>query len=447
MAPQHKGANGGSPIPRILAYLAIVLAPLVLAAVFRRGTGDPFLSELGKALALVAYAILAMQFVVSARLKWVERPFGLDMVFRFHKAMAVVAAWFLIAHPVLLAVGGAGPGLLASFDLPWYILVGKVALLILVLMALVATFRAAIRLDFEKWRLGHNSAAAIILVLGSLHAWYAADDVRLFPMQFAWIGILALAAAAYVHHRFLAPAEARRNAYEVAEVAPETHNVWTLRLEPPAEYRAEQHWPGQFHFLTLYRSPGLPVEEHPFTISSAPSEAASLSFTIKESGDFTSTIPQTQPGDRAALRGPYGRFSYVLQPEVDDLVFIAGGIGVTPFISMLRHMRSAAADKRVLLIYGNRAERDIAFREELAEMEAGDHPRLTVVHILSEPEEGWQGETGLVDRSHLERSCAPDLAGKAFYVCGPPPMSEGVLRALRHLGVPASRLHHEHFAL
>jgi predicted ferric reductase len=447
MAPQYKDANAGSAIGRILVYLLVVLTPLVLAAIFRRETGGPFLSELGKALALVAYAILAMQFVVSARPKWIERPFGLDMVFRFHKAMAVVAAWFLIAHPVLLATGRGSPRLLVSLDLPWYILVGKVALLILVLMALVATFRAAIRLDFEKWRLGHNSAAAVILVLGALHAWYAAEDVRLFPMQLAWIGILALAAVAYVHHRFLAPAKARRDAYEVAEVTPETHNVWTLRLKPLTEHRAEPHWPGQFHFLTLYRSPGLPVEEHPFTISSDPSETASLSFTIKESGDFTSTIPQTRPGDKAALRGPYGRFSYVLQPEVDDLVFIAGGIGVTPFISMLRHMRSTGADKRVLLIYGNRAERDIAFREELTGMEAGDHPRLTVVHVLSEPDEGWQGESGLVDRSRLERLCGPDLAGKTFYVCGPPPMSGGVLRALRDLGAPASRLHHEHFAL
>jgi predicted ferric reductase len=447
MAPQHKGANGGSAVFRTLVYLLVVLTPLVLATIFRRETGEPFLSELGKALALVAYAILAMQFVVSARLKWIERPFGLDMVFRFHKAMAVVAAWFLIAHPVLLATGSGSPRLLVSLDLPWYILLGKLTLLILVLMALVATFRAAIRLDFEKWRLGHNSAAAIILVLGSLHAWFAADDVRLPPMQFAWTGILALAAVAYVHHRFLAPAKARRSAYEVAEVTPETHNVWTLRLKPPAKQRSEQRWPGQFHFLTLYRSAGLPVEEHPFTISSDPSETASLSFTIKESGDFTSTISQTQPGDKAALRGPYGRFSYVLQPAVDDLVFIAGGIGVTPFISMLRHMRSTGADKRVLLIYGNRAERDIAFRAELAEIEMGDHPRLTVVHVLSEPEEGWQGETGLVDRSRLERLCGQGPVGKAFYVCGPPPMAAGVLRALRDLGVPASRLHHEHFAL
>jgi ferredoxin-NADP reductase len=250
-----------------------------------------------------------------------------------------------------------------------------------------------------------------------------------------------------VDHRFWAPVRARREAYEVTEVTPETHNVWTLTLEPPEGQRRPEYQPGQFQFLTLYRSLDLPVEEHPFTASSDPSEPASLAFSIKESGDFTSTVGQTKPGDKAALRGPYGRFSYMLQPDADKLVFIAGGIGITPLMSMLRHMRSTGADKRVLLIYGNRTQKDIAFHDELAAMQAGEHPELTVVHVLSEPDETWQGETGLLDRERLGRLCGPDLAGKSFYVCGPPPMSASVLRALRDLGVPASRMHHEHFAL
>ncbi len=447
MGAARERVAGSARLLRIVLYALIVLTPLGLVAIFRRETDDAFVFELGKSFALVAYAILAMQFVVSARLKWVEEPFGLDMVFRFHKVMAIFAALLLVSHPVLLALGGPGMRLLTSLDAPWYILLAKVALLILVLMALVAMFRAAIGLDFEKWRIGHNAAAAVILVLGSLHAWFAARDVRLPPMQIAWIAILAVAAVAYGHHRFWAPVKARREAYEVADVSPETHNVWTLTLKPPESKQPPEYQPGQFQFLTLYRSPDLPVEEHPFTVSSGPAETRSLTFTIKQSGDFTATIGRTKPGDKAALRGPYGRFSYMLQADADELVFIAGGIGITPFMSMLRHMRSTGADKRVLLIYGNRTEQDIAFRDELAAMESGDHPRLAVVHILSEPEETWEGETGLVDRERLQELCGPDLAGKAFYVCGPPPMSASVLRALRHLGAPTSRLHHEHFAL
>lgn len=447
MGSAEKGTHSGAMLIRALIYVLVVTAPLVLVVLFRRETDHGFVFELGKSLALVAYAVLAMQFVVAARLKWIEEPFGLDMLFRFHRAMAIFAALLLLLHPVLLAVGGAGPRLLTSFDAPWYILLGKLALTFLVLMALVAMFRAAIRLDFEKWRIGHNSAALVVLGVGSLHAWYAAGDVRLPPMHYAWIAILGLALVAYAYSRIWEPRRARQQAYDVAEVRRETHNVWTLSLAPPEGRRPLAHLPGQFGFLTLYRGPGLPVEEHPFTFASDPTQADALAFTIKESGDFTSTIGSTKPGDKAAVRGPYGRFSYALGPGEEDLVFIAGGVGMTPFISMLRHMRSIDARHRVLLLYGNRTEKDILFREELEQMEAAAHPPLTVVHVLSEPDAPWDGETGYLDPEKLQRLCGADLSDKSFYICGPPPMSESVLRALRAIGVPAWHLHHEHFAL
>jgi 3-phenylpropionate/trans-cinnamate dioxygenase ferredoxin reductase subunit len=218
---------GAAATLRIVLYVLIVLIPLLLVAIVERDAEPVSALELGKGFALVGYAILAMQFVVSARLKWVEEPFGLDRLFRFHKAMAIVATALLLSHPVLLVLGGFGMDLLVSFQAPWYILVAKATLLILVLMVLVATFRAAIPLDFEKWRLGHNSAAAIVLVLGALHAWFAGDDLRLAPVQAGGIAIVGLAVVAYVHHRFWAPVRARREAYEVTEVTPETHNVWT----------------------------------------------------------------------------------------------------------------------------------------------------------------------------------------------------------------------------
>ena len=120
--------------------------------------------------------------------------------------------------------------------------------------------------------------------------------------------------------------------------------------------------------------PGLPVEEHHFTIASSPTEPAFHTSTIKASGDFTATIGQTSPGDLAIIQAPFGRFSYVLKPQALDLVFIAGGIGITPLMSNLRHMRDTQADRRVLLLYSNKTENDIVFREELAQIEAGTNP-------------------------------------------------------------------------
>ncbi len=103
----------------------------------------------------------------------------------------------------------------------------------------------------------------------------------------------------------------------------------------------------------------------------------------------------------------------MLHPEDKDLVFFAGGIGITPFMSMLRHMRDTESDLRVVLLYANRSEADIVFRNELTEMEEAEKPRLRVVHILSNPGSNWTGERGHVDREKIGRFVGP-IDGKSF---------------------------------
>ncbi|MCX5893355.1 MAG: hypothetical protein NTW80_10380 [Deltaproteobacteria bacterium] len=126
---------------------------------------------------------------------------------------------------------------------------------------------------------------------------------------------------------------------------------------------------------------------------------------------------------------------------------IAGGIGITPLMSNLRHMRDTQADRRVLLLYANRTGSDIVFREELGRMEAESRPELKVAHILSKPGEDWQGETGHLDREKLARLVGDRLATSTFFICCPPPMLQGLLQSLRDLGVAEARIHFEYFSL
>jgi ferredoxin-NADP reductase len=147
------------------------------------------------------------------------------------------------------------------------------------------------------------------------------------------------------------------------------------------------------------------------------------------------------------VQGPYGRFSYLLYPDERDFVFIAGGIGITPFMSMLRHMAHSKAEAPVLLLYANRTEEDITFREELDRIARGEAPRLTVVHVLESPPAGWHHETGRISREMLERRLEGNVKGKAFYICGPPPMMSAVMDMIRVLGVPRRHVHSERFSL
>jgi len=293
--------------------------------------------------------------------------------------------------------------------------------------------------------MAHGVVAIVLLAGGVVHALCVTDDLHDLPAGLAFLAAAAVGLVAWATYR-ASPAVSGRGAHWTVEsVRRETRNVRTLTLRPPADERRMTFLPGQFCFLRPV-GPGLPHEDHPFTVASAPSAEGCVSFTIKASGDFTQAIQSVKVGRPMSLSAPYGRFSYLLQPDETDLVFIAGGIGITPLMGMIRHMQSTGADREVLLLYGSRTEEDIAFREELADLGAGHVPRLRVVHVLSRPSSGWGGEVGRIDREKVARLCGA-VEGKGFYVCGPREMMRDVTRALRSLGAPRSRIHYEQFEL
>jgi predicted ferric reductase len=429
-----------------IAYIIVVISPLLLVMALHLHSPNELLYEIARSFGLSAFAILCLQSVLIARLKWMERPFGMDILSRFHKSMGVFLAIILLSHPPLLALGGGGWSLVTSLEQPWYIWLGRFGLLALVIHVFISVFSSSLGLTFEQWRRIHSILAPLIIVLVLVHSWETGDDLKEMPVRGLWIAFLVVFFAAYAYHKILEPTLLSRHPYRVMEVKQEVHNVWTVKLAPPKGEVLYDYYPGQFHFITFHRGGNLPVEEHHWTISSSPAQKDFISSTIKESGDFTSTIGLTKPGDEALVQGPFGRFSYVLHPDDKDMVFIAGGIGITPFMGMLRHMRDTKADLRVVVLYANRSEKDIVFRDELAQMEAGERPHLTVVHILSNTETDWPGEKGYVDRNKIERHAGP-LDGKAFYVCGPPPMNAAVIETLLDIGVPYNQIRSEIFSL
>jgi predicted ferric reductase len=248
-------------------YVAIVLSPLMVVAVARPSTDHGFVQSVGKNLALVGFAILALQFIVSARLKWIERPFGLDVLFHFHKAMAIVASLLLISHPMLIAIGGNDWSVIVGPQVMWHIWLGRIALLIMLVHVLLASFRFIINLNYETWRFVHNLGAVLILLLGFFHSWNAGGDLQLISMKVLWVAILFIAASAYLWHRLVRHFLLRLKPYKVIEVQRETGGVWTISFAPPKNADRFNYLPGQFHFVTFCRATHLPVEEHHWTIS------------------------------------------------------------------------------------------------------------------------------------------------------------------------------------
>ena len=426
----------------MMLYPMLVAAPLLVFAKVHRVSDHMRGAEVGVDCAVVGFTILALQFLITARLSWVEAPFGLDVLLVFHRTMAVVATALLCVHPVLV-VQEEGWSLLVGRHARWYVWLGVVALALLLAQLVVSLARRLIRLSFDRWRSMHQPFAMTVLVLGFVHGVTAGDDSKGAGLL-VWAAVLVVALGFWSYARLVRPRAILRRPFRVLDVKPEAPRVWTITLKSP-EGRPFHFLPGQFGFLRLHGSK-VPSEEHPFTIASSPERSDQISVTVKESGDFTSGISRVRPGDLATVHGPFGRFSHVLHPGEEDRVFVAGGVGITPLLSMLRFMRDRSESRSVLLVYACRSAADLLFAAELEAMVARGRPRLKLVPVLAEPPPGWTGESGLLDADRIAR-LSGGVAGKSFYLCCPPGLMRNLMSGLRRMGVSPRHIRSDYFSL
>ena len=423
------------------AYVALALAPLVLAMVGSTPEPRPYVVEVGVGLGFVGIGLVGLQFVITGRFRSIAPIFGGDVVLQFHRQIGIVAVVLVLAHPAVLIAGD--PDYLEFFD-PRVNILRALALTAvvpaLVLLLVTSLWREFVRLNYEWWRVAHGLLALAIVFIGMVHGIQVGQHLDAVWKQVIWVGSLCGLMYLVVHTRVVRPALMRRRPYRVVEVRQELPDVHTLVVEPEGHvgmnFRA-----GQYAWMTVGPSP-YSLQQHPFSFSSS-AHSGAMSFTAKAVGDFTSSWGQIEPGERVHLEGPFGAFT--LDADSEGAVFVVGGIGVTPAMSILRTMRDTGDDRPVVLVYANPDIDSIPFREELDEL--GDVLDLHVVHVLEEPPAGWPGEEGFVDRDLLERVLPPDCRTYEFFLCGPEPMMDAVETALRDMGVSWRQVYSERFQI
>jgi predicted ferric reductase len=183
-------------------------------------------------------------------------------------------------------------------------------------------------------------------------------------------------------------------------------------------------------------------DEHPFSISSSAAHPELVELTIKRLGDFTAAVPSVAPGTTAYLDGPFGNFG-VGWEAAGELLLVAGGIGITPMMSVLRTMDDGGDTRPVTLVYGNGTWDTVVFSDELQDLST--RLALRVVHVLMEPPPNWEGAVGFITAELLRAVLPDDTGGLQCYVCGPPPMMAAVERHLVAEGVPPRQVHAEIF--
>jgi predicted ferric reductase len=201
--------------------------------------------------------------------------------------------------------------------------------------------------------------------------------------------------------------------------------------------------PGQFGWLTVWGSP-FTITGHPFSFSSSAAVAdGRVEMTIRNLGDFTSAIHKVPVGRRVYLDGPYGAFTIDRNPA-DMHVLIAGGVGITPMVSIIRTLADRGDQRPVILLYGSKDWESITFREELEALKA--RLDLTVVHVLVHPPADWTGEQGFINAEVFKRHLSPPYAAHEYFICGPDVMMDAIETALKELGVPLSKYHSERYS-
>ncbi|HEY4420405.1 MAG TPA: ferredoxin reductase family protein [Pseudonocardia sp.] len=408
---------------------------------------EPLWDHLSVVTGLLALSALVSAAVLPSRLRSLNRAFGIESVIDIHRFLGVVTAALVFAH--LACVVAADPANIALLNFETAPARARAAVgatvALAALVGLVA-LRGQTGLRYELWRWLHVVLAVTVIVLSALHVWWL-DHLVAMPAIGTLFGLLAALVVGIFGYRWAwRPMFDASTEFLVREVRRENATVSTLVLEP----RRRRHgppvssWafaPGQFAWIRLDRS--VTAEEHPFTIASS-AHLDTTEFTIRHAGDFTRALRRLPPGSPVWVDGPHGAFTNDVGAGA-GFVMIAGGVGITPMMSMLRTAGHRGDPRPYRLVVVAGSPEDLLFRDELAELRF--HLDLVVTEVLRRPHDGWDGYTGDIGAGLLSMVLPdgqhPDDLD--FFICGPPALVTDALSALDTLGVAPARVHTEQF--
>lgn len=395
---------------------------------------------------LLALSALVCSVILPSRIRSLTRAFGIGNVIDLHRFLGVMSASLVLLH--LACVVAADPSNVMLMNLPTApprAQAATGATICLVLIVLLAILRKRANLSYDLWRSTHLVLAIAILVFSAMHIWFLnqlVTDAVMGPV----LGLLALVVVAVFGQRWV-----WRNFYDtsteflVREIRTENATVATLVLEPRRRPNGTVGtWafsPGQFAWLRLERS--VTAEEHPFTIASS-AHQETTDFTVRGAGDFSRKIRRLRPGSPVWVDGPHGAFTNDLG-EGSGFVLIAGGVGITPMMSMIRTAAHRGDPRPYRLVVVANSPEDLLFRRELAELRR--HLDLEVTEVLRRPHQDWSGATGGIDIDLMSvvLGQVEQCEDLDYFVCGPPAMVVDAMHVLEDLGAAPDHIHTEQF--
>lgn len=424
-------------------YFLMVFLPLVLLMIFPRPEGREFLREVSVALGFLAMALLGLQTIPTSRLKFFTKVFPMDTLYTFHHGLSIFTFFIALVHPILLFINNPETlRLLNLIDAPWRARAAVISILAMIILVVTSVWRELMKIKYDIWRWIHDGLSFLAIGLALYHMFKVNHYMSLTYQRVIWLVLTGIWTLIILYIRVVRPIIMIKKPYKIVKLQEERNQSWSLYLKPDG-HAGMDFEAGQFAWITN-ESPFI-FRENPFSFStSAEDKGKVIGFTIKELGDFTETVKHFKPGDTIYVDGPYGTFS-MDEHYCKDMVFIAGGIGSAPVMSMLRTLADRDCRQKLTFFYGNPTWESIIYREELEELEK--ELDLTMVHVLEKPPERWEGESGFITADILRRHLPEDYKASTFFLCGPLPMIEAVEGALHALDVPPAHVFSEQYEM
>lgn len=383
--------------------------------------------NIGQIFGVTGFFLLAILIFSGDTARFWNRFIGLDKIIKFQRKFSYFVAFFVIFHPIFFTLSSQKFSI--DFIIPDFAYVpvafGVISMYIFIgVMIASALYK---RISYRVWQYIHV-LTYILFFFALYHALNAGSDsgslfvYYIVTMVFVLIGII-------YRTRYKITAT-RTTKFFVKSVSMETVDTFTITVKGNKEFKA-----GQFCFLRLNKNKL--HARHPFTISSAPGD--DFRFTIKLAGRFTETAKELKEGDEIFIDGPFGKF--IPEPE-KDLVFIAGGVGITPFMSILRDHIKRGISQNITLIYGSRTEADIIFKDEI---EAINQPWFKKVYMLNDISNmTMECEQGFISQDIIKKY-VNNPSEALYYICGPERMKDTAKKVLKDVGVKQKNVFVEDF--
>ena len=363
--------------------------------------------------ALLGTVLFVWSMLLATRLDFLESMFGgLDKVYKTHRKVSEIGSILILLHPLTLAISSPDIGL--KYFLPTHnkmpVNIGIYSFWIFVITILLTLFIRKLNIPYHLWKQTHKFLN-LAMILALIHVTTIKSDTSFFEPLGIWLNILTgfgVASGSYM--TFFYKSFGPRYKYEVVEIKrySDIHDVY---LEPTKNKLP--HRIAQYAYVSFI-SDGISKETHPYCITSLPKEEI-LRFSIKELGNYTKKLSKLKVGDKAIVYGPYGHLGDKFSDSSKNSVFIAGGIGIAPFLSMFKQAAIDNKETSVNLFYCTKYNKEATFEDELQQI-ATSKKNLNYCNQCSR--EIYGGHLAIKQI----KSCAPNTSNTDIYLCGPTKM-------------------------